>query len=546
MRMSRHYNVPAEKIHGRLGIGRAIIQLNSSLFYEPTLVKARKFIKYFQGLILEEQIHQFKIERGKTNDFSWEKKHITEVFRNLITSKFQKRLAEIILNDELNYSHAFVKAVNESIEQGVHLNTEVDPGVLLKDLVYFRDRLAIKIEVNTIKQECLKVKEDFILVVSEFRREYFHHPSKYFKGIICRSFCTPEERRVAYILAHELDIPVCLFDTPVMPDDYIILDGDNDLLMINPSLATKADYEARRRGRDDSQVEYYPEKVPPKFRVFASISDTRHVSKIADSPVYSGICTYKTEYTYVANRGTPKVDELLKEYLELMSKAKGKEIFITLPDFRLDANIDELNGAFTDTDTFFENFYTFNVCIHALALAVKETCADVKILIPMIRMESEIDFFMNNISGIFNEFGLKDPPIGIMIETETALESYDEYRKFDFTVIGLDSLIEEYKENDEHIDRFNKISKERLLEMLGPVLRDIHSYFMAYKTTTRHIIYGRCLTDPKILRHIYSMGFKEVAVPIGNIRPLMPVILNNECFHKKYYAKANAMKKKKE
>lgn len=541
MSSEKQLRVTAELVYGPVGVGRAIVSLDSSIFYNPTKENIDQIIEVYDRILVEEHKHQICLTHGKALDEKYETRQVDEVFSKFVKDEIKSQIKSYMLDHHLNLSSAFVKAVNTNLNQ----NRRSISSPLYKDFKYFIQRLAIKIETHFVQDTMRDAKDDFVMIVSDFYREYYYKPSKYLKGIICHSFPTSEEKQLAYMLSTELNIPVCQYKGIIEHNTEIIIDSSNNQIIMNPSSEVLEDFKSQINQRQDSTIIYDPTLIAPGYKVYASTANVNEVDSIASNDIYSGICVYKTECSFTANRGTPKLEEVFEEYLEVFRRSNGKEIFINLPDFRKEMTIEEMNGESIDRYSFLGNLYTFDTWLKAIAKAVEITNVDVKIAIPQIRIDNEFDFFKDTIEVFFEEQGLSIPKVGILIETETAMENFEEYPLFDFTIIALDNLIEEYSEPSEYLDRYRDVSKERFLELLLLNLRDIHRYYMSLSGRTRHIVMGRCLKNQGILQRIYGMGFTEISVPINNIKDVIPQLSTSLLKVKKHFSRHNMKEKKK-
>lgn len=233
-------------------------------------------------------------------------------------------------------------------------------------------------------------------------------------------------------------------------------------------------------------------------------------SSIRWDPKVSGICVARTEMLYRMWGTLPSVDTFESFFVEWFQITSGKELFIVLPDIRPKRFIPLLNHHYTDLHFYDQYPAIIDHLVKGMARAMKQTGKIPKIVIPMIRMANEVPAWKTILECLFEHESTPVPDIGILIETESALEYHEDFQKMPFVMIGLNQLAEEL--DDQHPGM--KMTFSRLQSLFWRDLKDIHQHFRAYSTATRHIVMGDMLADPVILSKMIAAGFKEFAIPL--------------------------------
>jgi phosphoenolpyruvate-protein kinase (PTS system EI component) len=251
------------------------------------------------------------------------------------------------------------------------------------------------------------------------------------------------------------------------------------------------------------------------INVYVPLVDTRLIEKASYGDWYNGVAPFKTEYMYVTKGAAPTLKEQEEVFIQLLEAFHEKDVYIRIPDFRPNRPTPFLKNIFTDPDAYDRFFQVYNVNLLALASAVKITQKEVNICIPMIRMSSEVSFWRDVVEAAFDMYDLPYPKLGIMIETESAFEYYEDYDDMDFVMIGLNDLIEELTDD---LDRFSELSKDEMMDILWPHMRDLHQHLRSYKMQLKHIVAGNCLKNPEIFKKFLKSGFTDFSISISDIK----------------------------
>ncbi len=442
------------------------------------------------------------------------------VFFTFDTESINFRFRELVIDYKMNFSEAIDVALEEFFisDQMVFPKKFIENQDVIEE--YFKElkeRLIIRYEMVMLERLIEHIKEDFILFVEVFKKEYLNNIKKNFHGMICKKI---ENIDLARTLAHEFEIPISIHNHNYTNDDFVIIDGINKKIIENPRSEEINDYNSIIQsktyfvGEDPS----YPES---KIKLYAPMVDTRFVDRIAHSSWYSGVAPYKTEYMYVTNGVQLTFEQQYEIFLKFMKDIGNKEIYIRIPDFRPERPNDFFGNGYTDIETHIEFEPFFDDNLRAIALASKVYNRKVNIIVPMIRMPNEIEYWRRQVDGVFSICGINDVKVGIMIETESTYEYFEDYTTMDFVVIGLNDLIEEISDD---YNRFSHLSKEQMLDVFWPNLRDLHQFLRTFKMQTKHIIAGNMLSNPHIVRKLIKAGFTDFSIQLSQVKVIEHVI----------------------
>ncbi|MFH1692817.1 MAG: putative PEP-binding protein [Bacillota bacterium] len=442
------------------------------------------------------------------------------IFRTFDTEIIKINFINFVAKEKLNISKAFERAFDEYMLNTPNL-VPSDLAVYQEEIVLYskelKQRLIMRYEVIMLQRLIKNIDFDFILFIKEFKKEYLYNLPKRIQAIICRNI---KDEQLGISLAHEYELPLVIHDYNYKEQSIVIIDGKLNQVLINPSDETLDEY------KEMTQIQTYkngenPSYLPSKVNIYAPMVDTRMLDKVASGRWYSGIAPYKTEFMYVTKGMTPSYTEQYGIFLNVLDSMKNKEVYISIPDFRPEKPTEYLGEIFTDMQTFSDFTNLFSTNLLAIAHASRDTNKAVNIVVPMIRMSEEVNQWRNEIEAVFEYCRVHTVKIGIMIETESAFEYYDEYKDMDFAIIGLNNLIEEITDD---FDRYSHLSKEEIIDILWPDVRDLHQYLRSYKLQVKHILSGNFLTNPDVFRKFLKSGFTDFSIPISKIKIVEQVL----------------------
>lgn len=480
----------------------------------------------------------------------YEENYIEGVFEidyilSVFNSKFLKDYLKAgFYKSDVGFSYIFEKAINKYLQKPSN-NTFIDI-IDVNKIDYLnekgnelKDRIAIQIDRYLIQDIVLKLEEDTILYVNHFKKEYLFEVPKNLKGFICKDLKQPElilELSIAY------EIPILVTPRSFSKASFAIIDGINKTSYLNPNenkIKTIRDLKSTYTYSFGEDPIYSSEEI--KF--YATLVDKRDFDIANYSTWYAGVALFKTEYMYITKGYTPTFDEQVELYCDLLETFKDKIVQIRIPSFDELKSIDYENEIFTDLEHVRDYSRIFFVNISAIKKALELTNKGVTIVIPMLRLGKEIEKWKDLIQGYVGvpttEAG--NPLFSIMMETESALMYYEDYRYVDSAIFGLDNYIDECMEKS----KYDKIDFEEFMLQAFPDLEGSHQYYRRTGIKVLHFVEGNILKDPKILRKFMNKGFKHFIIPLSYIKKAGEVLFMKESVKGKYkevYAKRKKAK----
>jgi len=466
-------------------------------------------------LIKEEEFENHRSLHLDVNDATAQREWMVwDIFLYLDSTMIETRFKELVELDRINIIDAYHKAISEYIEKNpfqARFNYKFSINNVLKHIKEISDRITMRIELLFFNKAIRKTKRDFILCVNEFKVEYLYNLPSNIQGVIFKS---TKDINVIREISVNYDLPFMISEQNFDNSENVIMDGPNDKIIIKPKKA-----EIRKYTELIKDYTYFigdePEYDKSKINIYVPLVDTRLIEKAAYGDWYNGVAPFKTEYMYVAKGAAPTLKEQEAVFVKLLEAFHEKDVYIRIPDFRPNRPTPFLGDIYTDSDIYDRFSEVFNVNLLALASAVRITKKEVNICIPMIRLSKEVSFWRDVVEAAFDMYDLPYANMGIMIETESAFEYFEDYEDMDFVIIGLNDLVEELTDD---VNRFSNLSKEEMIDILWPHMRDLHQYLRSYKMQLKHIVAGNCLKNPEIFKKFLKSGFTDFSISMSEIR----------------------------
>ena len=310
----------------------------------------------------------------------------------------------------------------------------------------------------------------------------------------------------------------------IKASDYLLIDGYEGIVYINPSSETVQAYEDKAYKKRVIEKTYEKELIEEtvtldKLRVHLTVniegSDDLQSSLLE---YCDGIGLFRTESIYLKENGMPSEEEQYKEYASAVDRAKGKPVVIRT----LDIGGDKLIHGVHD-DSFLglrairfclENLSVFKTQLRAILRASAH--GSVQVMYPMISGIEEL----NKANAILAEVkeSLRDEDIafdpsikvGAMIELPSAVTVIDLLAgKVDFFSVGTNDLIQYLMAVDRMDDRVS-----HLYQPTHPaVLRSLKVIFDQAKRYDKPVsVCGEMAGDPIYTALLVGLGCDSLSV----------------------------------
>lgn len=250
------------------------------------------------------------------------------------------------------------------------------------------------------------------------------------------------------ILAAQMGIPavVQLADaTEIPPGTPVALDGDTGVVTIAPDMELVAAQRERAARRAEALVRL---SGPGRTSDGAEVALLANIGGVEDAVAagaqdLEGVGLFRTEFVYLSATKAPTVEEQTEIYRGVFAPFEGRRVVVRTLDAGADKPLKfadlgpEENPALGRRGLRLsaERPELLDAQLEALAIAARETGADVRVMAPMVATAEEAAWFARRV----RENGL--PKAGVMIEVPgAALRAHDVLGEVDFGSLGTNDL----------------------------------------------------------------------------------------------------------
>jgi len=334
------------------------------------------------------------------------------------------------------------------------------------------------------------------------------------------------------ILARSLNIPAVValrnISQRVRNGDYIIVDGTDGEVIVNPPLAIRKEFFSKKEKYDDYRKELkktakLKSETLDEFRFYplANIELPEEV-KPALSLGAEGIGLFRSEFIYLQSTSLPTEEDHYSIYSQLAKTAAPLPVYIRTVDIGGEKNLPQLkiekepNPALglrairlslRDTDLF---------KIQLKAILRASVHGNVKILIPMVTEIEEVEEIKILLREVKNELKKKrikfapNIPLGVMIEVPAAAAMIDLLvKEVDYFSIGTNDLIQYYLA----VDRSNEFVSYLYKPLHPSILRLVRSIIETAQRASKEVaVCGEMAADPVAALVLLGFGLKNFSM----------------------------------
>lgn len=327
------------------------------------------------------------------------------------------------------------------------------------------------------------------------------------------------------ILARSLDIPAVVglhnITAYVKNGDFIIVDGTNGEVLINPPLAIKKEFQSKKEKYDKYRLELRKIARQPSvtldgvtFTPLANIELPEEVP-VALSLGAEGIGLFRSEYIYLQSKALPTEEEHFEVYSKLAKRCYPRPAYIRTLDiggeksysqFNLEAEPNPALGLRAIRFSL-KNPEIFRLQLRAILRA--SSLGNVRLLFPMITELEEILLIKELLAEVKAELRRRrvrfdeNILIGVMIEVPAAAAMVEFLvKEVDFISIGTNDLIQYFLA----VDRSNEYVSYLYKPLHPSVLRLLrHVIEQANEAGKEVAVCGEMAADP--LSALILLGF---------------------------------------
>ncbi|HEV2608962.1 MAG TPA: phosphoenolpyruvate--protein phosphotransferase [Noviherbaspirillum sp.] len=353
------------------------------------------------------------------------------------------------------------------------------------------------------------------------------------------------------IVARSLDIPAAVGVTNasalIEQDDWIIIDGDAGVVIVDPPSKVLEQYRERqaRLVRDRKKLSKL-RKTPAVTRDGTEITLCANIELPDDCPAAmeagaSGVGLFRSEFLFMGRAGyvskLPSEDEQFESYRKAVVAMKGRPVTIRTLDIGADKPLDTVEHTALNPAL---GLRAIRFCLaepqmflaQLRAILRASAFGPVKLLIPMLAHSFEIDqalAMIEQAKSQLREANKKfDPlvPVGAMIEIPAAALTLPVFvKRLDFLSIGTNDLIQYTLA----IDRADH-EVAHLYDPLHPAVLYLLSTTIAVgaKAGIPVSVCGEMAGDARLTRVLLGMGLREFSMHPTQLLTVKQEILNSD------------------
>lgn len=346
------------------------------------------------------------------------------------------------------------------------------------------------------------------------------------------------------ILARILEIPAVSGINQLLEEvhdhDTLILDGEEGIIIINPTHQELLLYEEKKQAYNHKQLiykEYLDKETLTKdgkeVEIVANIGLPDDTDKVIANGS-EGIGLFRTEFLFMNRSSLPTEEEQYRAYREVATRLEGKPVIIRTLDIGGDKEVHYLNMP-AELNPFL-GYRAIRLCLDRTdifstqlrALLRASAHGHIKIMFPMISSVDELLEAKKLLGHAMEELTQesipynKDLEIGMMIEVPSAAMMSDLLAKeVDFFSIGTNDLIQYMVA----VDRGNEKIAHLYQEFNPGVLRIIKRIIdHAHRENIWVGMCGEAASNPYMIPLLLGMGLDEFSVSpaeVGKLRYIM-------------------------
>ena len=328
--------------------------------------------------------------------------------------------------------------------------------------------------------------------------------------------------------------------TRISGGDVAIVDGTNQLVIINPNEATLSEYRGReadyvRLSDALGELKELPAVTRDEERVYLrSNIEFPHEAKIGVDKGSDGVGLYRTEFLYLRPEGAPSEEEQYNAYRDAILGAEGRPVTIRTFDLGADKYTQQRSYeqernpmlGLRSIRYSLKNLDMFKTQLRAILRA--SVLGDVRLMFPLIVSLMEFRqarMALHDTMEDLEEEGVScngQLKVGMMLETPAAAIQVKEFcREVDFVSIGTNDLIQyllAVDRGNERVSQYYTASHPALLRALRDVVRTCN------QAGVECSLCGEMAGQPLYTLFLLGIGLRDFSMAPANIPEVKKLI----------------------
>lgn len=455
------------------------------------------------------------------------------------TDTIESKITNKLKNAEL--------ALDETIKEMVEIMSQLDDDYLRERASDYKDiGFQVMYKLKGIKAKDLSnLAKGSIVISKELTPSDTSNMNK--EAVV--GFATDLGGKTSHtsIIAQTLDMPALVgmgdISTKIKGGEKAILDGNEGLLIVNPSEDEIAKYEVLIKEQKEKKIRLreIKDKVAiskdgKKVEVSANIGNLDDL-RLAIENGCDGVGLFRTEFLYMQSSDFPTEESQFEVYKEATQMLGDKPLIIRTLDIGGDKGLDYYD--FPKEENPFLGYRAIRLCLDKKDMFKKQLRAlvrasafgNLKIMIPFVvnidelkearRMVDEIKVELDKEGIAYN----KDLDVGIMVETSSSVIMADKFIKYaDFFSIGTNDLTQYTLA----VDRGNENIANLYSNYNPAVLRAIkHVIDVSHEAGKWTGMCGAFASDTDAVKLLLGLGLDEFSGSSAKIAEIKDTIINS-------------------
>jgi phosphoenolpyruvate-protein phosphotransferase (PTS system enzyme I) len=429
-------------------------------------------------------------------------------------------------------------AVKEAIDKFVGMFDLLDDQYMKERALDIKDvgNRLLKHLLGALEETLPPKDQPYVLVAKELQpSQMVHLDTQHALGMV--TMLGGKTSHVA-IMARAMGVPYVLglegkLATPIQSGDYLIIDGDEGIVFVNPEETVVELYKKRKEEWQTQREQLQKLAAVPsqtedgkRLQLAANISSVRELDRVIQNGA-SGVGLFRTEFLYMDRQSFPEEEEQYLVYREVAERLAGKRVVIRTLDIGGDKNLDYLSLPEEENPSLgyrairisLDRIDLFKTQLRAILRA--SSYGNIQIMYPMISSLDELRKANQVLSEAKRELeqeGLtfrSDIEVGIMIELPAAVMISELLaREVDFFSIGTNDLVQYILA----VDRMNE-TVAHLYDPFHPaVLRMLQITVESARRHGKHVsVCGELAGDIRALPIWLALGITELSMSVQSI-----------------------------
>lgn len=374
-----------------------------------------------------------------------------------------------------------------------------------------------------------------------------------FRGQTFAGFVTDLGGRTSHtaIVARSLDIPAAVgvhnASTLIRQDDIVVIDGDNGIVIVDPSTSILEEYRHRRSEGELQKKRLERLRHTPTVTLDGTQIDLQANIEMPEDAAAAvkagavGVGLFRSEFLFMNRRGAlPDEEEQFRAYRTAVESMMGLPVTIRTIDIGADKPLDIRDDVFETAPNPALGLRAIRWSLSEPAMFLTQLRAllrasafgPIKILVPMLAHAREIDQTLELLArakasldsdGLAYDPGIK---VGAMIEIPAAVLILPVFlRRMDFLSIGTNDLIQytlAIDRADNAVAHLYDPLHPAVLQLIARTIREAHQ---AGKPVS---VCGEMAGDASMTRLLLGMGLTEFSMHPSQLLSVKQQILRSD------------------